>query len=123
MDIYQYFDNDIGIAGNGDLQTVDGIEEGKQRILRRLLTNPGAYITHPTYGAGLPLFVGLPLSTSNYQKILGVITSQLQYEQCVARSPAPVITLQQIPEGIFANINYTDAGTLTPQVLTFSVTN
>ncbi len=123
MDIYQYFDNDIGIAANGDLQTVDGIIKGQQRILRRLLTNPGSYIFHVNYGAGLPLYVGQPLSTSNYQKILGVITTQLQLEQCVARTPAPQISLQQIPQGIFASISYIDAGTLTPQVLTFSVQN
>lgn len=123
MDIYHYFDNDIGIAANGDLETIDGIIKGQQRILRRLLTIPGSYIFHVNYGAGLPLYVGEPLSTSNYQKILGVILTQLQLEQCVSRNPAPVVNLQPIAQGIFVNITYTDAGTLTPQVLTFSVTN
>ncbi len=123
MDIYHYFGNDIVTSPVGDLQTVDGITKGQQRILRRLLTNPGAYIFHPTYGAGLPRFIGVPLSTSVYKEIQGLITSQIFLEQSVARSPAPVITLSANQTVLFCGIQYTDAGTLLPQYLTFQVTN
>jgi hypothetical protein len=122
MDIYQYFGNDIVMAANGDLQTIDGIEKGKQRILRRLMTIPGSYIFHVNYGAGLPLYVGEALTQDVYQKILGVILTQLQLEQAVSKETPPVVKLQAIPDGLIVDISYTDAGTLTPQVLTFVAT-
>lgn len=121
MDIFQYINNDIELSTSGDLQTIDSVVMGQQRILRRLLTVPGTYIFHPTYGAGIQLFVGQPLNTPNYQKILGLILTQMQLEESVSKSPSPQISLQIISNGIFVNINYTDAGTSTPQVLTFTV--
>jgi phage baseplate assembly protein W len=64
MDCYHYFGNDLSVASNGDILLTDGITLSQQRILRRLLTNPGDYIWELTYGAGLPQFVGQPLSQS-----------------------------------------------------------
>lgn len=48
---------DLQIDGTG-LSLVSGAEATKQRILRRLLSNPGGYIWHHDYGAGLPQMVG-----------------------------------------------------------------
>lgn len=122
-DIYHYFGNDIQASVNGDLLTVDGITKGQQRILRRLLTNPGDYIYHTDYGAGLPRYVGQALSTAKYQEIKGLITSQIFLESCVSKTPAPVITLNANQNTLFCEIQYTDAQTNLPQVLSFSVTN
>ena|SRR5690348_12822674 len=123
QDIYHYFGSDIVTSPNGDLLPVDGITKGQQRILRRLLTNPGDYIWHPTYGAGLPRFVGQALSTSKFQEIKGLITSQIFLEQCVSKTPSPQILLTANQNILYCTIKYTDSGTQLPQVLTFSVTN
>ena len=123
VDIYHYFGNDIVTSPTGDLQVVDGITKGQQRILRRLLTNPGDYIFHPKYGAGLPRYIGQALTTSKYQEIKGVILSQIYLEQCVSRNPTPIINLRAQQSYLYCQIQYTDAGTLLPQVLTFQVTN
>lgn len=122
-DIWHYFGNDVLTSVNGDLQVVDGLTKGQQRILRRLLTNPGDYIYHPTYGAGLPRFVGQALSTSKFQEIKGLITSQIYLEACVMKIPVPAITLSANQNTLFCSIAYTDAGTQLPQVLSFQVTN
>jgi hypothetical protein len=122
MDIYQYFGSDIVTSVNGDLQTVDTVLESQQRILRRLLTNPGTYIWHVGYGAGLPQYVGIALSNQILQKINGLVLSQMQLEGSVAQNPAPKISLQTIPNGLYCSIIYTLSTTLTQTVLNFTVT-
>ncbi len=57
-DIYHYIGGDLSTSPTGDLRPVENTERGKQRVLRRLITNPGDYIYHPTYGAGLGQKVG-----------------------------------------------------------------
>lgn len=123
MDIYHYFGGDIGTNANGDLQSVDTTIKGQQRILRRLLTNPGDYIWHLDYGAGLPRYVGQTLSAGKFHEIKGLIKKQIFLEQAVAQNPEPVITLQTIPNGLYCSIQYTDAQTKTLQLLSFNVTN
>jgi len=123
MDIYHYFGNDIAVNVNGDLQAVDGLTESQQRILRRLLTNPGDYIWHPNYGAGLPRYVGQALSTSKYLEIKGLINSQIALEQSVAKTPAPVISLAANQTSLYCTIQYTEAASKTLQTLSFNVSN
>ena len=84
---------------------VDGIDRGRQHIIRRLLTNPGDYKWHPTYGAGLGRLVG---ETRDRYAIESRIRSQIMDEACVARAPLPVIATSPIPDGIFVSIAYTD---------------
>lgn len=94
------------VASDGDLLPVDGLDRGRQRIIRRLLTNPGDYRWHPEYGAGLGRLVG---ETRDRYAIESRIRSQIMQEACVARQPLPVITSSPIPDGIFVSIVYTDA--------------
>ena len=118
MDIYQFWGGDISAASSGDLMTVDGSARGQQRILRRLLTNPGDYSFHPEYGAGLAQWIG---GTVDIPKITALIRGQIQLEDAVAKFPAPIITIQAIADGISCNIKYTDAPTNTAQTLSFNV--
>ncbi len=106
MDIYQIFGNDVAIAANGDFAMVDGDTLTQQRIYRMLLTNPGDYIWHPTYGAGLPQYVGQNLSLALKDKIITSIKSQMFLEATVARDPAPVVTLTQNATNISCAIQY-----------------
>ncbi len=119
-DLDHFFGGDLGVSG-GDFATVTGTVRGQQRVLRRLLTNPGGYLFHPEYGAGLPTFVGLPLDA---KKISAVIRSQLALEVCVAQLPAPLITVSQTsdPSSFTVGLQYNDADTNTPVILSFDVT-
>lgn len=121
MDLYHYFGNDISVASNGDLLLVDGLTLSKQRILRRLLTNPGDYIFDLNYGAGLAQFVGQPLTTLLKSQITGLITSNMFLETSVSQTPPPVITLQANQTQLFCQIQYTELSTNTLQVLDFGV--
>ncbi|PHV13716.1 phage tail protein [Janthinobacterium sp. BJB303] len=130
-DLNHYFGGDLSQSSTGDLLKVDGTEEGVQRLLRRLLTNPalidadgntlipGDYIFHPDYGAGLPRMIG---DTVDIPKIKGRIQGQMFLEACVARSPAPVITVTEILGGVSVDIRYNDALTGAPAALAFDVT-
>jgi hypothetical protein len=86
----------------------------QQRIIRRLLTNPGDYIWHVDYGTGLGRNVGEPCS-SGY--IEGTILNQLQLEALVAATPAPKVQTSQSLIGLLSTtsvtIQYQVAGTPT----------
>ena len=122
-DIDHYWGNDINVSPAGDLGVVSGVTRGQQRILRRLLTNPGDafgppdYPAHPDYGAGLPRQVG----TTDLAGIKALIRGQMLLEDSVARLPEPVITVTPITSGVSVAIRYTDAESRTPATLSFNV--
>lgn len=117
-DLDQYFGGDVSTSSTGDVQAVSGPEKCKQRILRRLLTNPGDYIFHPEYGAGLPEHVG---SVVDAPGIAALVRGQVLLEDAVARSPTPVVSVMEFNGGIQVDIQYNDSTTQAAQFLSFSV--
>ncbi len=118
-DIWHQFGSDLLSSAAGDLATVGGPLLGQQRVLRRLLTNPGDYIWQLDYGAGLARFVGQPVDTAGIQ---GMIRGQIFRESAVARSPEPQIDVQAGEGGeVFVTVIYTDAASGQTQVLSFGV--
>lgn len=126
-DLFHYWGNDLTVSASGDLLTVSGTERGRQRVLRRLLTNPATddapagYVFHPEYGAGLPRFIGQTIDT---QKIKATILAQMLLEDAVAFAPAPTVAVSQIGADNTAfsvQINYNDAATNQPVTLSFTV--
>jgi hypothetical protein len=117
-DLYHYVGGDLAASITGDLQAVDGATKGQQRVLRRLLTNPGEYAFHPEYGAGLGQKVG---AVADLAGITALIRGQVLLEDAVAKVPPPEIAVTTIPNGIAVNIKYTDAVTKSTQVLSFDV--
>lgn len=113
------FGSDLALSATGDLLPAGGIEEGKQRILRRLLTNPGDYPWHPEYGAGLPSYIGRPLDEP---ALATLIKGQMYAEGGVSREPEPQVILQPIPNGISVRIAYTALPEGLPAYLNFDVT-
>ena len=92
---------------------------GTERVLRRLLTNPGAYIWQPGYGAGLARFVGQPVDSAGIEAL---IRTQMLLEAAVATDPAPVVTVQSDPGGsLFVQVRYADAETAAPLSLDFQI--
>jgi len=118
-DLFHYFGSDLSVSPTGDLQPVDATTKGQQRILRRLLTNPGDYVWNPEYGAGVPQWIG---KTIDIPKIVSLIRGQMLLEDVVAKIPEPQITAQEIANGLSVSILYTDALSNTPQTLQFDVT-
>ncbi len=110
---------DLAIGPTGDLGLVSATERGQQRVLRRLLTNPGDYIWRPDYGAGLARYIGQPGGES---AIRAAIRGQIFKEDAVAQSPEPLIDVQFTTTGVASvHVRYADAATGSTQILSFSV--
>jgi len=122
-DLWHYWGGDLASSNAGDLQQVTGTERGQQRVLRRLLTNPGEYIWHPEYGGGLPGKIG---STFDADALIAIIRSQLALEpDVVAQTPVPQVSVTPLAAdttGFSVQISYTDAASNTPVVLSFNLT-
>lgn len=107
-DIYQQWGSDILLSSTGDILLAEGAEEGRLRVLRRLLTNQLDYIWHPPYGAGLPAQIG---ETTSSAEIEAIVRRQMFYEPAVARDPPPTVKVTTIFGGMTVQIAYTDAQT------------
>jgi phage baseplate assembly protein W len=110
---------DISVSATGDLLAVSGPALGTERVLRRLLTNPGDYIWHPEYGAGLGRFVGQPTDAAG---IRALILEQMRLEPAVADDPEPVVLVQSDAGGMLSvEIRYADAQTAEAKALTINL--
>jgi phage baseplate assembly protein W len=119
QDLSHEFGADLVPGPTGDLALAEGAALGRQRVLRRLLTNPGDYIWQPEYGAGLGRFVGEPAAPA---RIRAVVLSQVFREAAVARSPEPVVEVRAGTDGrVFVSIRYADAGSGAAQTISFRV--
>ena len=118
-DVFHYFATDLTLSANGDLLTAAGPDESKQRVLRRLLTNPQDYLWQPLYGAGLPSYVGQPLDEA---AAAALVRGQMYLEADVAHDPEPQVALTPIPNGVSARIAYASVESGEPVLLSFDVT-
>lgn len=117
-DLNHYVGNDLAVSTTGDLDIATSTEEGQQRVLRRLTTNPTDYIWHQTYGAGVPAEVG---GDGDPLRIRGVIRAQIFNETAVAVSPDPIISVTAIQGGVSAQVQYTDSSTGQPASISFDI--
>jgi len=118
-DLALQFGGDLAVGPTGDLLLSDGAALTQQRVLRRLLTNPGAYIWQLTYGAGLGQFIGQPDAPA---AISGVTRGQLLLESVVATTPSPVVSTTVGSDGtVTLALRYADAPNGPTSLLTFSL--
>ena len=99
------FGDDLTLSGDGSVATTSGAAMITQRLLRRLCTNPGAYLWDLEYGAGLPAMVGSPVETTVVE---GVILAQIAMEDGVADDPAPEVSTRYDASGgfLYATVTY-----------------
>lgn len=106
-DLALQFGGDLAVGPTGDLLMADQQALTQQRVLRRLLTNPGDYIWQLGYGAGLAQFVGRAGAPA---VIVAVTRSQMLREPTVATQPAPVVSVNGGADGLVdLAVNYADA--------------
>jgi phage baseplate assembly protein W len=119
LDAALLWGGDLSAGLTGDIALASGTVLGQERVLRRLLTNPGDYIWHLQYGAGLAQFIG---EVCNVAAIRSTIRSQIFMESAVARLPEPEIDVQNAQNGsVYVYIRYVDSTNGATQVLSFSV--
>ena len=119
-DIFHEWRNDLVVDSNGDLAISTGSDVIRQRIFRRLLTNPGDYLWSLDYGGRLAQFVGTPANTSDIEAI---VRTQLELEAAVPITPAPQVHIRvaDAADGyIVANITYADSSSGMPVQLAVS---
>lgn len=127
-DVGHFWGSDIQLSPTGDLARASGAERSKQRVFRRLMTNPAAsapngatsgdYIFHPGYGAGIPAMIGQVLDIA---RITARIRGQMLLEASVAKSPAPKVTVNQIVGGVSVDLAYVALPDRQPVSLSFDV--
>src|SRR6185312_989041 len=83
-DVSLEWNDDFEPDSTGDLLVVDGDDEVRQRLERRLFTATQGYVWHPEYGAGLPQKIGSVLSVS---QVRSIVAAQLALEASVATNP------------------------------------
>lgn len=117
-DVSLEWHDDFEPDSTGDLLVVDGDDEVRQRLERRLFTATQGYVWHPEYGAGLPQKVGSVLSVP---EIKAICNAQLALEASVAPSPPSQLTVTEQAAGIvIIGIQYWDAVTGTS--VSFTIT-
>ena len=117
-DLFSIWQTDLSFDLTADLALAEDSEAGRQRVLRRLLTNPGDYFAHPGYGAGLPMKVG---SLATPAELQALVLSQMLQEQAVAQDPPPVVAVTPIVNGVAILVTYNDAVTAEPVTLGFNI--
>jgi phage baseplate assembly protein W len=115
-DLQLAWGGDLAVAPGGDLLLSDGDALATERVLRRLLTNPGDVVFHAEYGAGLASFVGQPTAP---QRIAALMAAQAVQETAVARLPKPQVSISSTQDGtLTAVLQYVSALTGAGQQLT-----
>lgn len=118
-DLALTFGGDLTIDATGDLAVSAGTQLGQDRVLRRLLTNPGDYIWSLNYGGGLARFIGKPASKI---RISAVARAQMALESAVSKNPLPVSDVTIGKDGtISLSISYADANTGATQILSLPI--
>ncbi|CAI9121023.1 GPW/gp25 family protein [Brytella acorum] len=106
---------DLTLAAGTGLSVISGADCVRQKILRRLCTNPGAYIWQLDYGAGLPAMIGDPTSTSLIESI---VRAQMALEAGVDQTQPVSVSVEQFSDGgVRCVITYVDAQTQQTQLL------
>ena len=119
-DLAHQFGGDLSLSLTGNLSLASGTTLTRQRLLRRLLTNPGDYIWHPDYGAGLGRFVGRPADL-DVPVITSLVRQQCALEDTVASVPEPTVQVSVDPLGVVGlRVAYVDATTGDAAVLSFA---
>ena len=95
---------DLLVGPGGDIAVVPARAEVQYRIIRRLLTNPGDYIWHSGYGAGLGGYVVQPFSP---QLVESTILYHLEQEPFILLTPAPKISASDGLDVSFSSVSVT----------------
>ena len=95
---------DLLVSVRGDVAVSPVQTEVQNRIIRRLLTNPGDYVWHTGYGGGLGNYVGSVVSPRTMESN---IVYQLKYETFISFSPAPVVDIGESPSGSLSSVSVT----------------
>lgn len=104
------FKEDFLASASGDLQKITGVQNVKDSLVRRTITEPGTLVHRPDYGVGLKKFVNALNSIDNKRELANRIKTQWEQEERVEEVLAVSIqaeddTPEQIVISVRANLN------------------
>ncbi|MCB8881717.1 phage tail protein [Acidisoma cellulosilytica] len=109
---------DLSLSPTGGLELSTGANLTRQRLIRRLLTNPGDLLEDLTYGAGLAQYIGLPVNAGALQALIE--------EQCLLEDTVEsVSSVKILTDGkgfVSATISYVSIDASEAQSLTLPTT-
>lgn len=79
------FKGDFIASAAGDIETIAGVENVKDAILRRLVTQPGSLVHRPNYGVGVKDFQNRLNSISTQRELAQRISEQLPQDPRVEK--------------------------------------
>jgi phage baseplate assembly protein W len=65
-------------SGSGDISLVSGLDNVTDALLRRLVTEPGAFIHRPEYGVGIKRFQNAPGTLATKRELATRITKNFE---------------------------------------------
>lgn len=75
------FTDDLQVTPGGDYATIDGFENLRRAILRRLLVSPNEYKLNPQYGVGVQRYVKKLQTKANLDALKHAIVDNLSRER------------------------------------------
>lgn len=76
---------DFSRTATGNLELIDGRDNLKQHIYRRIMTEPGSIAHRPNYGVGLKSFQNAPLTLDVKRTLAQRIKDQLEQDVRISR--------------------------------------
>ncbi len=110
---------DLSLSPTGGVELISGSQLTRERLVRRLLTNPGDLLEDLTYGAGLARFIGRPVDAPAMQAL---IAEQAEQEATVSSVTSVTVTSDRIGS-VTATVAYQEAGIPASQLLTLTVSS
>lgn len=94
---------DYAKSATGDLQLIDGLQNLREAIYRRILTTPGEVIHRPGYGVGLRRYLNRPCTVTNQQELSNAIRLNIMNEQRIEK----INTIQclWVDEAVHVNVS------------------
>lgn len=117
-----YFDGNLAVNASEDYQTVEGEENYRRAIFRRLITSPGTYRARPRYGAGLGDFQKKKATKGNIDTLTTRVREQVAADRRTQKVLSVVIVDLPAPaQGIKVTVTVQAFGrTLRPLSYSFS---
>lgn len=77
------FKSDFVLTASGDLDTIEGLENVKEALMRRLITSPGTVVHRPEYGVGIKDFQNSLNSLEKRRRLAARIAEQFVLDERV----------------------------------------
>lgn len=83
VDVYHKTSVGSSVDADGDIESVKGLENIREALLRRLVTTPGSLVHRPEYGVGVEDYQNSPMSLANQRSLALRIKEQFELDSRV----------------------------------------